>query len=109
VGNTAAESWANVLAGRSGIDTITRFDASQFACRIAGEVRGLDISPHISAKEARTMDTFIHYGIVAAAEAVQDAGLPAGEALDEALAERIGCVIGSGIGGLPMIEETHGD
>ncbi|HRN74822.1 beta-ketoacyl-ACP synthase II [Ottowia sp.] len=109
VGNTVAESWANVLAGRSGIDQITRFDASTFASRIAGEVRGLDISPHISAKEARTMDTFIHYGIVAAAEAVQDAGLAVGEALDDELATRIGCVIGSGIGGLPLIEETHAD
>jgi 3-oxoacyl-[acyl-carrier-protein] synthase II len=109
VGNTVAESWANVLAGRSGIDQITRFDASTFASRIAGEVRGLDISPHISAKEARTMDTFIHYGIVAAAEAVQDAGLAVGEALDDELTTRIGCVIGSGIGGLPLIEETHAD
>jgi 3-oxoacyl-[acyl-carrier-protein] synthase II len=109
VGNTVAESWANALAGHSGIDTITRFDASQFACRIAGEVRGLDVSPHISAKEARTRDTFVHYGIVAAAEAVQDAGLPVGEALDEEQGARIGCLIGSGIGGLPRIEETHGD
>jgi 3-oxoacyl-[acyl-carrier-protein] synthase II len=109
VGNTVAESWANALAGRSGIDLITRFDASQFTSKIAGEVRGLDISPFISAKEARTMDTFIHYGIVAAAEAVQDAGLPTGEALDDALATRIGCIIGSGIGGLPMIEDTHGE
>ncbi len=109
VGNTVAENWANILAGRSGIDAITRFDASAFACRIAGEVRGLDLSPFISTKELRTMDTFIHYGIVAAAQAVQDAGLPQGDALDEALAERIGCVIGSGIGGLPMIEETHGE
>ena len=87
VGNTVAENWANVLAGRSGIDTITRFDASAFACRIAGEVRGLDLSPIISTKELRTMDTFIHYGIVAAAQAVQDAGLPLGDALDEELAE----------------------
>ena len=109
VGNTVAESWASLLAGRSGIDLITRFDTSQFACRIAGEVKGLDISPHISAKEARTMDTFIHFGIVAAAEAVRDAGLPTGEALAEEAANRIGCVIGSGIGGLPMIEETHGE
>ncbi len=109
VGNTVAESWANALDGRSGIDHITRFDASTFASRIAGEVRGLDISPHISAKEARTMDTFIHYGIVAAAEAVQDAGLAVGEALDEEAADRIGCVIGSGIGGLPLIEDTHGE
>ena len=107
VGNTVAESWASLLAGRSGIDLITRFDASAFASRIAGEVRGLDISPHISAKEARTMDTFIHYGIAAAAEAVQDAGLATGEALDEEAATRIGCVVGSGIGGLPLIEETQ--
>ena len=76
VGNSVSESWASVLAGRSGIDFITRFDASQFACRFAGEVRGLDLSPHISVKEARTMDSFIHYGIMAAAEAVADAGLP---------------------------------
>ena len=109
VGNTVADSWANLLAGRSGIDLITRFDASAFASRIAGEVRGLDLSPHISAKEARTMDTFIHYGIVAAAEAVQDAGLATGEALDEDTATRIGCVIGSGIGGLPLIEDTHAE
>ena len=109
VGNTVAESWANALAGRSGIDLITRFDASTFAAKIAGEVRGLDISPHISAKEARTMDTFIHYGIVAAAEAVQDAGLPTGDALDDEQATRIGCLIGSGIGGLPMIEQTHAE
>jgi len=109
VGNTVAESWASVLAGRSGIGPVTRFDASQFAARIAGEVRGLDISPFVSAKEARTMDTFIHYGIVAAAEALRDAGVATGGALDEAAAARIGCVIGSGIGGLPMIEETHGD
>jgi len=107
VGNTVAESWASVLAGRSGIGPITRFDASQFSARIAGEVRGLDISPLISAKEARTMDTFIHYGIVAAAEALRDAGLPT--VLDQAAAERMGCVIGSGIGGLPMIEETHSE
>lgn len=109
VGNTVAESWASVLAGRSGIDLVTRFDASAMACHIAGEVRGLDISSVLSTKEARTMDTFIHYGVMAAAEAVRDAGLPTGEALDEEVAERIGCVIGSGIGGLPMIEETHGE
>lgn len=109
VGNTVAENWANILAGRSGVDAITRFDASAFACRFAGEVRGLDLSPYISAKEQRTMDTFIHYGIVAAGEAVQDAGLPTGDGLGEEMAARIGCLIGSGIGGLPMIEETHGE
>ncbi|MDO4768886.1 MAG: beta-ketoacyl-ACP synthase II [Brachymonas sp.] len=106
VGNTVAESWASLLAGRSGITAITRFDASPLACHIAGEVKGLDMSAVVSVKEAKTMDTFIKYGLVAAAEAVADAGLPTGEALSEELAERIGCVIGSGIGGLPMIEET---
>ncbi|MDO4795286.1 MAG: beta-ketoacyl-ACP synthase II [Brachymonas sp.] len=106
VGNTVAESWASLLAGRSGITAITRFDASALACHIAGEVKGLDMSAVVSVKEAKTMDTFIKYGLVAAAEAVADAGLPTGDALSEELAERIGCVIGSGIGGLPMIEET---
>ena len=107
VGNTVSDAWANLLAGKSGIDTITRFDASNFSCKIAGEVRGFDLESYIRAKEARTMDTFIHYGIAAAAQAVADAGLPTGDALDDALAIRIGCVIGSGIGGLPMIEGTH--
>ena len=106
VGNTVAESWASLLAGRSGITAITRFDASPLACHIAGEVKGLDMSAVVSVKEAKTMDTFIKYGLVAAAEAVADAGLPTDEALSEELAERIGCVIGSGIGGLPMIEES---
>ena len=106
VGNTVAESWSSLLAGRSGIATITRFDASALACHIAGEVKGLDMSHVVSTKEAKTMDTFIKYGLVAAAEAVADAGLPTGEAVSEEQAERIGCVIGSGIGGLPMIEET---
>ena len=81
VGNTVAESWASLLAGKSGIDLITKFDASNFACKIAGEVKGLDLESHISAKDARAMDTFIHFGIAAAAQAVQDAGLPTGEAL----------------------------
>jgi 3-oxoacyl-[acyl-carrier-protein] synthase II len=109
VGNTVAESWAALLAARSGIGPITRCDASALACRIAGEVKALDIAPHIAAKEARTMDTFIHYGIVAAAEAVRDAGLAHGAALDEEAAARIGCVIGSGIGGLPLIEQTYAE
>ncbi|MCZ2406532.1 MAG: beta-ketoacyl-ACP synthase II [Burkholderiales bacterium] len=107
VGNTVADAWANLLAGKSGIDLITKFDASNFACRIAGEVRGFDLESYISAKEARSMDSFIHYGIAAATQAVRDAGLPTGDALSEEQATRIGCVIGSGIGGLPLIEETH--
>ncbi len=109
VGNTVAEAWTNILAGQSGIGLITKFDASNFACKIAGEVKGFDLESYISAKEARTMDTFIHYGIAAAHQAVVDAGLPTGEALGEEEATRIGCIIGSGIGGLPLIEETHGE
>jgi 3-oxoacyl-[acyl-carrier-protein] synthase II len=107
VGNTVAESWTNILAGKSGVDRITKFDASNFSCQIAGEVKGFEVESYMSSKEARSMDTFIHYGIAAAAQAVADAGLPTGEALNEELAIRIGCNIGSGIGGLPMIEATH--
>jgi len=109
VGNTVADAWANLLAGKSGIGPISKFDASNFACRIAGEVRGFDLESYMSAKEARSMDSFIHFGIAAAAQAVQDAGLPVGEALDDELATRIACVIGSGIGGLPLIENTHAE
>ena len=109
VGNTVAESWANLLAGKSGIDLITKFDASNFSCKIAGEVKGFDVEKYMSAKDARSMDTFIHYGIAAAEQAVLDAGLPTGEALSEDLATRIACVIGSGIGGLPLIENTHAE
>ena len=107
VGNTVDEAWANLLAGASGIGLISKFDASAFSCRIAGEVRGLDLDRYISPKDARAMDSFIHYGIVAAAQAVEDAGLATGDALGEEEATRIGCVIGSGIGGLPMIEHTN--
>lgn len=109
VGNTVAESWSSLLAGRSGIDLITRFDASNFACKFAGEVKGFELEKYIGSKEARTMDTFIHYGIAAAVQAVEDAGLPTGEGLNEEQAVRIGCLIGSGIGGLPLIEETHAE
>jgi 3-oxoacyl-[acyl-carrier-protein] synthase II len=107
VGNTVPEAWANVLAGRSGIGLISKFDASAFACKVAGEVKNFDLESYISAKEARTMDSFIHFGVAAAAQAVADAGLPVGEALDEETACRIGCIIGSGIGGLPLIESMR--
>lgn len=107
VGNTVEQAWANLLAGTSGISQISKFDASAFSCRIAGEVRGLDLDRYVSPKDARAMDTFIHYGIAASVQAVEDAGLPTGEALGEEEATRIGCVIGSGIGGLPMIEHTN--
>ena len=109
VGNTVQDAWSNLLAGRSGISRITRFDASTFNCQIAGEVKGFELEKYISSKEARTMDTFIHYGLAAAQQAVEDAGLSTGEALSPELAERIGCVIGSGIGGLPLIEDTHAE
>lgn len=109
VGNTVAEAWGNLLAGRSGIATITKFDASAFTCRFAGEVKGFNVEEYIPAKEARHMDTFIQYGLAASIQAVQDAGLPTNAALGEEAAERIGCVVGSGIGGLPLIEATHKD
>ena len=109
VGNTVADAWSSLLAGQSGIDLITKFDASTFACKIAGEVKGFDLASYIPPKEARTMDTFIHYGIAAAVQAVADAGLPTGEALNDEMATRIVCMIGSGIGGLPLIEETHAE
>jgi len=109
VGNTVEQAWLRLVAGQSGINRITKFDASTFSCQIAGEVRGFEVESYMSAKEARTMDTFIHYGIAAASQAVADAGLKTGEALGDEEATRIGCVIGSGIGGLPMIEATHAE
>ncbi len=109
VGNTVPEAWSNLLAGRSGIAPITRFDTSAFSVKFAGEVKGLNLDAYIPPKEARAMDTFIHFGIVAALQAVADAGLPTGAELSDEQAERIGCVIGSGIGGLPLIEDTHAE
>ncbi|MDF1484354.1 beta-ketoacyl-ACP synthase II [Ramlibacter sp. H39-3-26] len=109
VGNTVADAWANLVAGNSGIDFITQFDASSFACKFAGEVKGFNVTDYLPEKEARHMDRFIHLGYAAACQAVADSGLPTGDALGEEQATRIGCNIGSGIGGLPMIEATHAD
>ncbi len=109
VGNTVQTAWSNLLAGQSGIDTITKFDPSAFACKFAGEVKDFRVEEYLSTKEARTMDIFIQYGFAAAVQAVQDAGLTTGDALSDAQAVRIGCNIGSGIGGLPLIEETHAE
>ena len=109
VGNTVAQSWANVLAGKSGIDLITKFDASSFACKIAGEVKDFQVEAYIGTKEARTMDAFIHFGVAAASQAVADANLPTLDALSDEFSTRIGCLMGSGIGGLPMIENVHAD
>jgi 3-oxoacyl-[acyl-carrier-protein] synthase II len=103
VGNTVPEAWANILSGKSGVEKITRFDASAFASQIAGEVKDFDVTDYLSVKDARRMDVFIHYGMAAAIQAVKDAAI-ADAGLD---AERIGVNIGSGIGGLSMIEGTH--
>ena len=104
VGNDVTTGWGNIVAGRSGISRISRFDVENFPIQIAGEVRDFDASQWISAKDARRMDTFIHYGMAAGIQAVRDAGLEAIAGLDP---ERVGVIIGSGIGGLPMIEDTH--
>ena len=109
VGITVAEGWANLLAGRSGIANITKFDASNFACKFAGEVKGFQVEDYFPAKDARHMDTFIHYGLAASIQAVRDAGLATNDALTEEQAERIGVLVGSGIGGLPLIEDTHAE
>lgn len=103
VGNDVESAWQNLLAGKSGIDTITKFDASDLACHIAGEVKGFDVSQYLPAKEARRMDTFIHYGIAGALQAINDAKLDEFTELDK---DRVGVNIGSGVGGLPLIEET---
>ena len=102
VGNTVEDAWRNVLAGQSGIRALSKFDASTFPCQVAGEVHGFDVSAYIPPKDARRMDTFIHYGMAAGIQAVRDAGL---EEVQGAERERIGVCIGSGIGGAPLIEE----
>lgn len=103
VGNAVPDAWANILSGKSGVAQITRFDASAFASQIAGEVKDFDVTDYLAVKDARRMDVFIHYGMAAAIQAVKEAGI-ADAGLD---AERIGVNIGSGIGGLSMIEGTH--
>ncbi len=103
VGIGVEASWANLVAGKSGITKITKFDPSNFASQIAGEVKGFDVSQYLPAKEARRMDIFIQYGMAAAIEAVKDSGIVA----TEENAERIGVSIGSGIGGLQLIEDTN--
>jgi 3-oxoacyl-[acyl-carrier-protein] synthase II len=103
VGNDVQTAWANLLAGRSGISRITRFDATDFRVQIAGEVRGFDVESYIAAKEVRRMDSFIHYGIAASVQAIRDSGLE----ITDANRELIGCMVGSGIGGLPLIEHNH--
>jgi 3-oxoacyl-[acyl-carrier-protein] synthase II len=107
VGNTVETSWNSLIAGQSGIESVTRFDASGLSVRFAGEVKGFKIEDYIPAKDARHMDAFIHYGVAASIQAVRDSGLPQGDALSPEQAERMGCLVGSGIGGLPMIEATH--
>ena len=102
VGNSVATAWSNVLAGKSGIATITKFDHALLSVHFAGEVKDFNVEDYVSAKEARHMDHFIHYGIAAGTQALRDSGIE----VSEANAERIGVMVGSGIGGLPMIEDT---
>jgi len=103
VGNSIPEAWDNLVAGRTGIARIARFDPAPFASHMAGEVKNFDIGQYLNPKEARRMDTFIQYGMAAGIQAIRDSGIE----VTEANAERIGINIGAGIGGLPLIEDTH--
>src|SRR5690606_21895427 len=105
VGNDITQAWSNNLAGNSGVGPVTRFDASSFPTRFAGEVRDFDITAYLPAKTARGFDTFIHYGLAASAQAIADSGIESDASNDE----RIGAIVGSGIGGLPLIEDTHSE
>ncbi|HEV8094199.1 MAG TPA: beta-ketoacyl-ACP synthase II, partial [Burkholderiales bacterium] len=103
VGNTVQQAWSNIVAGKSGIGRVTRFDPARLASRIAGEVKDFDVSQYLSPKEARRMDTFIHYGIAAGLQAWRDSGMQ----ITPENAEQVGVNFGSGIGGLPLIEAMH--
>ena len=105
VGIGVSQAWQSIVNGKSGITRISHFDPSLFACQIAGEVKDFDVTQYLPAKDARRMDRFIHFGLVAGMEAFKDSGIE----VTEQNAERIGVNIGSGIGGLPMIEDTHND
>lgn len=105
VGNSLDSAWTALTAGQSGIATVTKFDHSGLPVHFAGEVKGFNVEDYMPAKEARHMDTFIHYGIAAGIQALKDSGIQ----ITDANAERIGAFVGSGIGGLPLIEETHAE
>ena len=103
IGNDVTSAWASILAGRSGIATVTRFDTANFSTHFGGEIRGLDLEPYMSAKDARRMDAFMQYGVVAGMQAMRDSGLT----VTETNSDRIGVLMGSGMGGLESIEETY--
>jgi 3-oxoacyl-[acyl-carrier-protein] synthase II len=103
VGNDVASAWAAIVAGRSGIAVIERFDTTSFSTHFGGEIKTLDLEPYMSTKDARRMDAFMQYGVVAGIQAMRDSGLE----VTEANSDRIGIMMGSGMGGLESIEETY--